>query len=115
MKTMIAALIVVGSMDVGRAEEPTVRLRADGVVERFDWDGRMHFAETGSRFVPVPRHRLPIAAQRLTRTGQAAKAGTVWQPRLAPARAVQPRSAAPEAGKRKEMDVRVRVPSRFDA
>lgn len=112
MKTLIAALIVVGLGAVSRAEEPTVRLRADGVVERFDWNGQMHFAETGSRFLPVPRHRLPIAAQRLTRTGQS---GTVWQPRLAPVRAVQPRSVAPGAGKRKEMDVRVRVPSRFDA
>ena len=115
MKTLIFLGLVLGLGAVGRAEEPTVRLRADGVVERFDWDGQMHFKATGSRFVPVPRHRLPIAAQRLTRTGQAAKAGAVWQPRLAPVRAVRPRSVAPEAGKPKEADVRVRVPSRFDA
>jgi hypothetical protein len=115
MKSLIFFGLVLGLGAVGRAEEPTVRLRDDGVVERFDWDGRMHFKATGSRFLPVPKHRLPIAAQRLTRTGQSAKAGTVWQPRLAPVRAVQPRSAAPEAGKPKETDVRVRVPSRFDA
>ncbi len=43
-----------GPMDVGRAEapRPNVRLRPDGVVERFDWNV-FHFVPTQSRFVPV--------------------------------------------------------------
>lgn len=62
MKTLIAALIVVGSMGVGRADdlEPNVRLRPDGVVERFDWNV-FHFVPAGSRFVPVRPRRLSTA------------------------------------------------------
>ena len=62
MKTLIAALIVVGSRGVGRADdlEPNVRLRPDGVVERFDWNV-FHFVPTGSRFTPVRPRRLSTA------------------------------------------------------
>ncbi len=60
MKILIAALIVVGSMGVGRADEPNVRLRPDGVVERFDWNV-FHFVPTQSRFVPVRPRRLSTA------------------------------------------------------
>ena len=64
MKTLIAALIVVGGLGrgVGRADdlEPNVRLRPDGVVERFDW-GEFRYVPTGSRFVPVRPRRLNTA------------------------------------------------------
>lgn len=47
-----------GPMDVGRG--PNVRLRPDGVVERFDWN-EFRYKPIGSRFIPVrPKVRRPV-------------------------------------------------------
>lgn len=60
MQTLFVAIAVAGlGTNVGRAEDldPEVRLRPDGVIERFDW-GVFRFVPTGSRFIPVQRGRI---------------------------------------------------------
>lgn len=43
---------------------PSVRLRADGVVEKFDNNEFRFKAATGSMFKPVPAGRLPLFRSR---------------------------------------------------
>ena len=99
--TLIAALIVVGSMGVGRADEPNVRLRPDGVVERFSWE-EFRFIPTGSRFVPVRPRRA--AALRIMLPAPAPAI-----PRF-PTRIERPSWAAPL-----KVLPKVRIPTRFEA
>lgn len=103
MRTLIAALIVVGGlgMGVGRADEPNVRLRPDGVVERFDWN-EFRFVPTGSRFIPVRLRRA--AALRIVLPAPAPAI-----PRF-PTRIERPSWAAPL-----KVLPKVRIPTRFEA
>ena len=54
MLTLLAAMLIeLNTQNQAVERGPLVRLRPDGVVERFD-ENEFRFKATGSRFVPVP-------------------------------------------------------------
>ena len=51
------------AFETGPGPGPSVRLRADGVIEKFD-NNEFRFKASGSMFSPVPAGRLPLFRSR---------------------------------------------------
>ena len=100
MTTMIAIIIAAAfEMMMTQDTGPSVRLRADGVVERFDNNEfRFKPVPAGSMFKPVPAGRLPLFRSRSVMpapTMRRAKPGERFQQAIPQFVPKGPRTAAP--------------------
>ena len=73
---------------------PLVRVRPDGVVERFDAN-EFRFKATGSMFVPAPAGRLPVIRSRQAPQRRPLRAGERYQRQIPQFEPVSPKSGAP--------------------
>jgi len=97
-ETMIAIIIAAAfEMMMTQDTGPSVRLRADGVVERFDNNEFRFKAATGSMFDPVPAGRLPLFRSRSVMPApmRRAKPGERFQQAIPQFSPKGPRTAAP--------------------